>query len=93
MLILISVLIVVDQLNPKLSSDYFSIIKMFFMREGEDSQIHSRITSSINILFYVYCSLMIGYYLMIIFRFHSRSLCCRLSLSNRFIWRVLCFYG
>ncbi len=39
------------------------------MREGEDSQIHSRITSSINILFYVYCSLMIGYYLMIIFRF------------------------
>jgi hypothetical protein len=69
MLILVSVLILVAQLNPKLSSDYFSIVKMFFMREGEDSQIHSRITSSINILFYVYCSLMIGYYLMIIFRF------------------------
>jgi hypothetical protein len=69
MLILVSVLIIVAQLNPKLASDYFSIIKMFFMREGEDSQIHSRITSSINILFYVYCSLMIGYYLMIIFRF------------------------
>jgi hypothetical protein len=69
MLILVSVLIVVVQLNPKLASDYFSIIKMFFMREGEDSQIYSRITSSINILFYVYCSLMIGYYLMIIFRF------------------------
>ena len=59
----------VVQLNPKLASDYFSIIKMFFMREGEDSQNYSRITSSINILFYVYCSLMIGYYLMIIFRF------------------------
>jgi hypothetical protein len=69
MLILVSVLIVVVQLNPKLASDYFSIIKMFFMREGEDSQNYSRITSSINILFYVYCSLMIGYYLMIIFRF------------------------
>lgn len=69
MLILVSVLIIVIQLNPKLASDYFSVIKMFFMREGEDSQIHSRITSSINILFYVYCSLMIGYYLMIIFRF------------------------
>jgi hypothetical protein len=69
MLILVSVLIVVVQLNPKLASDYFSIIKMFFMREGEESQIYSRITSSINILFYVYCSLMIGYYLMIIFRF------------------------
>ncbi|HZB14671.1 MAG TPA: DUF4271 domain-containing protein [Chryseolinea sp.] len=69
MLILVSVLIVVVQLNPKLASDYFSIIKMFFMREGEDSQMYSRITSSINILFCMYCSLMIGYYLMIIFRF------------------------
>jgi hypothetical protein len=69
MLILVSVLIVVVQLNPKLASDYFSVMKMFFVREGEDSQIYSRITSSINILFYVYCSLMIGYYLMIIFRF------------------------
>ncbi len=69
MLILVSVLIVVVQLNPKLASDYFSIIKMFFSREGEDSQMYSRITSSINFLFYVYCSLMIGYYLMIIFRF------------------------
>lgn len=69
MLILVSMLIVVVQLNPKLASDYFSIIKIFFTREGEDSQIYSRITSSINILFYVYCSLMIGYYLMIIFRF------------------------
>ena len=69
MLILISVLIVVAQLNPKLAWDYFSVFRIFFMREGEDSQIYSRITSSINILFYVYCSLMIGYYLMIIFRF------------------------
>jgi hypothetical protein len=68
-LILISVLIVVAQLNPKLAWDYFSVFRIFFSREGEDSQIYSRITSSINILFYVYCSLMIGYYLMIIFRF------------------------
>jgi hypothetical protein len=69
MLVLVSVLILVVQLNPKLAADYFSIMKMFFMREGEDSQIYSRVTSSTNILFYVYCSLMIGYYLMIIFRF------------------------
>src|SRR5687767_9152117 len=51
MLILISVLIVVAQLNPKLAWDYFSVFRIFFMREGEDSQIYSRITSSINILF------------------------------------------
>lgn len=69
MLILASVLILIVQLNPKLASDYFSVIKIFFMREGEESQMYSRITSSTNILFYVFCSLMIGYYLMIIFRF------------------------
>lgn len=69
MLILVSVLILVVRLNPKLAADYFSIIKMFFLREGEDSQIYSRMTNSINFLFYVYSSLMIGYYLMIIFRF------------------------
>jgi hypothetical protein len=69
MLILVSVLILVVQLNPKLASDYFSVVKMFFSREGEDSQIYSRITSSINILFCVYSSLMIAYSLMIIFRF------------------------
>ena len=69
MLILVSVLILVVQLNPKLAADYFSIIKMFFLREGEDSQIYSRITNSINFLFYAYSSLMIGYYLMIIFHF------------------------
>jgi hypothetical protein len=68
-LILVSMLIIVIQQNPKLASDYFSVVKMFFLREGEDSQIYSRITSSINFLFYVFSSLMVGYYLMIIFRF------------------------
>lgn len=69
MLILTSVLILVVQLNPKLASDYFSVVKMFFTREGEESQIYTRITSSINILFCVYSSLMIAYCLMIIFKF------------------------
>lgn len=68
-LILMIVLIVITQLNPKLASDYFSITKIFSVREGEESQTYSRITSSINILFYVYSSLMLGYYLMIIFNF------------------------
>ena len=69
MLILMIMLIVVIQLNPKLASDYFSVIKIFSVYEGEDSQAHSRITSSINILFYVYSSLMLAYYLMIVFHF------------------------
>jgi hypothetical protein len=68
-LILMIVLIIIIQLNPKLASDYFSVTKIFSVREGEESQTYSRITSSINILFYVYSSLMLGYYLMIIFNF------------------------
>jgi len=68
-LILMIVLIVITQLNPKLASDYFSVTKIFSVREGEETQTYSRITSSINILFYVYSSLMLGYYLMIIFHF------------------------
>jgi hypothetical protein len=68
-LILMIVLIVIIQLNPKLASDYFSVTKIFSVREGEETQTYSRIASSINILFYVYSSLMLGYYLMIIFHF------------------------
>jgi len=69
MLILMVMLIIIIQINPKLTSDYFSVVKIFSSREGEDGQSHSRITSSINILFYAYCSLMLGYFLMIIFHY------------------------
>jgi len=69
MLILMVSLIIIIKINPKLTADYFSVAKIFSMREGEDGQSSSRMTSSINILFYAYCSLMVGYFLMIIFRF------------------------
>lgn len=68
-MVLLIMLIIITQLNPKLASDYFSVTKIFSMREGEDGQSYSRITSSINILFYAYSSLMLGYYLMILFHF------------------------
>ncbi len=68
-MILIIMLITIVRLNPKLASDYFSITKIFSLRESEDSQVYSRITSSTNILFYIFCSLMLAYYLIIIFHF------------------------
>ncbi len=68
-LILMLLLIVIIRLNPKLASDYFAITKMFSAYEGEDAQLYSRITSSVNILFYLFCSLMIAYYLMMVFQF------------------------
>ncbi|HEY3405067.1 MAG TPA: DUF4271 domain-containing protein [Ohtaekwangia sp.] len=71
MVLLFALLIIIIRLNPKLASDYFSIGKIFSMREGDDSQMYSRITSSTNILFYIFCSLLIGYCLIVIFHFVS----------------------
>jgi hypothetical protein len=68
-LILIIMVIVIVRLNPKLASDYFSIPRIFSLREFEESQMYSRIGSSTNILFYLYCSLLLGFYLIVIFHF------------------------
>jgi hypothetical protein len=68
-LIIIGMLVFVIRLNGKLAADYFSVTGIFSLRESEDSQLHGRITSSSNILFYSYCSLIISFYLMIIFHF------------------------
>lgn len=67
--VLVAMLIMMVRLNPKLAADYLSIPRMFSLREGEDSQLYSRIANSTNILFYVYCSLLISYYLIVIFHF------------------------
>jgi len=70
-MMLLILFIIVVRLNPKLTSDYFSINRIFSLREMDDNQIYSRITSSSNILFYVFCSLMGGFCLTIIFQFTS----------------------
>lgn len=89
MLVLMVMLSVIIQLNPKLTADYFSVTKIFSMREGEDSQAYSRITSSINILFYAYSSLMLGYYLMIIFHFLSPQYSIALSFESTTFWDAI----
>jgi hypothetical protein len=70
-MLLLTMLVVVMRLNPKLASDYFSVSRIFSLREGDDSQIYMRITSSTNILFYIFCSLILSFYLMIVFHFLS----------------------
>lgn len=57
------------RLNPKLTADYFSISKIFSVRETDESQLYTRITSSSNILFYVFCSMMVGFSLTLIFQY------------------------
>jgi hypothetical protein len=68
-LILLVMVAVMIRVNPKLATDYFSIPKIFSFREMEDAQVYTRIGSSTNILFYVYCSLLLGFYFIIIFHF------------------------
>jgi hypothetical protein len=70
-IVLLIMFIIVLNLNPKLASDYFSVSRIFNLREGDDNQIYMRITSSTNILFYIFCSLILGFYLMIVFHFIS----------------------
>jgi hypothetical protein len=65
-LILMILFVVMLRLHPKLASDYFSITRIFSLREGDDGLSSSRITGSSNILFFIFCSLMISLYLLII---------------------------
>ncbi len=44
--------------NPQLTLDYLDFPKLFFFRDREESQITLRITSSVNLLFYLFCSLL-----------------------------------
>ena len=73
MLFLTIMVIVIVRLNPKLASDYFSFPRIVSLREADDSQLYTRIGNSTNILFYVYCSLLLGYYFIVIFHFVSQT--------------------
>jgi hypothetical protein len=68
-LILLIMFVTIIRLNTKLTSDYFSISKIFTLREVDDGQNYSRITSSSNILFYIFCSMMAGFCLTVIYEF------------------------
>jgi len=57
------------RLNPKLAGDYFAVTRIFTSREMEDSQASARLTGGSNIQFYVLCSLIIGYYLLIVVQY------------------------
>lgn len=67
-LVLIIFLVIIIRLNPGLSSDYFSIQKIFSRRESEDDHYYYRVTSA-TILFYVFTSLLLSLYLIVVVRF------------------------
>jgi hypothetical protein len=75
--------------HSKLAADYFSVARIFSLREGDDTQLHARFTSSSNILFYVFCSLMLGLYLIIVFHHLPHKHALPLMFKAAGFWSVL----
>jgi hypothetical protein len=67
-LVLFIFLVGLIRLNPRLSSDYFSVTKLFSLRDSDIDQFYYRLTSG-NILFYVLTSLILAFYLIVIGQF------------------------
>lgn len=66
-LTLIILFVVMIRLYPKLASDYFSVAGILSLREGEDNQSHVRFAISSNVLFYVFCSMLLSLFFLILF--------------------------
>ncbi len=59
--------LVLFRTNPQLTLDYFSFAKIFSVQERNENLLASRITSSANLLFYVFCALLTGFLLSAVF--------------------------
>lgn len=64
-LLLIIFFVFILRLNPKLTFYYFSLSKLFSLRESDESQMFARIASSANVLFYLFASMLVGYVMMV----------------------------
>jgi len=68
--------------NPQLTLDYLDFTKLFFFKDREESQITLRITSSVNLLFYVFCSLLTSLALITASHYSNEGLPFSLRASN-----------
>jgi hypothetical protein len=59
--------LVLFRTNPQLTLDYFSFAKIFSVQERNENLLASRITSSANLLFYLFCALLTGFLLSAVF--------------------------
>ncbi|HYG04407.1 MAG TPA: DUF4271 domain-containing protein [Chryseosolibacter sp.] len=66
-LILIIIFVALLRTNSKLSSDYFSVGRILSLRDSDDNPAHSRVAISSNVGFYLFASLLLGYFLLIVF--------------------------
>ncbi|MFZ5972350.1 MAG: DUF4271 domain-containing protein [Bacteroidota bacterium] len=55
------------QSNPRLTLDYFNFIKLFSIQERDENLVAGRVTSSINLVIYVFIALWLSFLLMVVF--------------------------
>lgn len=67
--ILLVFILLLFRSNPQLTLDYFSFTKIFSVQERNENLLVSRITSSVNLLFYLFCALLTGFLLTNVFYF------------------------
>ena len=65
-LIIILFFLVVLRLNPKLGAEYFSVVRLLSSRESDEGPASARLTSGSNLQYYILCSLLIAFYLLIV---------------------------
>ncbi|MEQ9415625.1 MAG: DUF4271 domain-containing protein [Cyclobacteriaceae bacterium] len=61
--------IVLLRSNPRLTLDYLNFVRLFSIQERDDVLLNSRISASVNILYYLLGSLVAGFALLTIFHF------------------------
>lgn len=66
--------VVLLRTNPRLTLDYLNVVRLFSILEREDTLLNSRISSSVNILYYGFSSLLAAFILLIIFHFGGREI-------------------
>lgn len=60
------IFLLVININPKLASDYFSVTRIFSLRDTDDAHSSTRLAAGADFQFYLVCSLLIGFYIMIV---------------------------
>ncbi|MBX2944017.1 MAG: DUF4271 domain-containing protein [Cyclobacteriaceae bacterium] len=55
--------------NPRLTLDYLNFARLFSIQEREDTLLNSRISASVNVFYYFFCSLVTGFALLTILHF------------------------
>ncbi len=69
-----AVFVILLRTNTRLTLDYFNFGRLFTIQIREDTLLNSRISSSVNVLFYIFCSMALGFTLLTVFHFGASQI-------------------